>query len=248
MSDKNLIPTAHIAAKKEQVAKFVIMPGDPLRAKYIAQNYLQDVEQINSVRNMLMFTGKYKGHLVTIASSGMGTASMGIYAYELFKFYDVDCILRIGSAGSYKKEVNIFDIINVEASYSESTFAKYATGFKENIIKSSEEIKDLINKVAQKDNIKIKVGLIHTTETFYPSNVDDWKVNSITSKCLAVEMESFALFAVAGFLKKLAGCLVTISDSFISKETISSNSREVSFNKMMVLALDSALTFYEESK
>ncbi|MBE4704323.1 purine-nucleoside phosphorylase [Spiroplasma platyhelix] len=248
MNSENLIPTAHINAKKEDIAKVVLMSGDPLRAKYIAENYLQEVSQVNSVRNMLMFTGKYQDQKITIASSGMGIASMGIYSYELFKFYDVDCIIRIGSAGSYQKEVKIYDLVNVESVYSESTYAKYATNFDQNMIKSSENIFNLISKVATDDKIDLKSGLIHCSDVFYRANKDEWKTNEKIKSCLAVEMESFALFSNAKYLKKDAACLLTISDSFITQEAIAADLRETSFNKMMQLALDSAVAYMKERK
>lgn len=242
MSNGNLIPTPHISAKKDQVAKVVLMPGDPLRAKYIAENYLEKAEQINSVRNMFMYTGEYKGQKVTVAASGMGMASIGIYSYELFKFYDVDYIIRIGSAGAYQKELNIYDIVNVSAAYSESTFAKYAANIDTDIIQASENIKDTINKAANNNNITIKTGLIHSSDIFYRINRDEWKTNPKINQTLAVEMEAFALFANAKQLNKSAGCILTISDSFITKESIAADLRETSFNKMMMLALETAIT------
>lgn len=248
MNSDNLIPTAHINAKKEQIAKIVLMPGDPLRAKYIAENYLQEVKQVNSVRNMLMFTGKYQDQELTIASSGMGMASIGIYSYELFKFYDVDCIIRIGSAGSYQQSIKIYDLINVESAYSESTYAKYAASIEADTIKSSERIFKLINKVAADGKIDVKLGLVHSSDVFYRANKDEWKTNEKIKQCLAVEMEAFALFSNARYLQKDAACLLTISDSFITQEAISADLRQTSFNQMMMLALDSAVAYMKERK
>lgn len=246
MKSGDLIPTAHINAKKEEIAKVVLMPGDPLRAKYIADTYLAAVKQVNSVRNMLMFTGTYQGHEVTIASSGMGMASIGIYSYELFKFYDVDCIIRIGSAGSYQQDIKIYDLVNTESAYSESTYAQYATDFHEDTIKSSSNIFNLINKVAEKDHIKVKSGLIHSSDIFYRANPDEWKTNPKIKSCLAVEMEAFALFSNARYLKKEAACLLTISDSFITQQAIAADLRQTSFNQMMKLALDTAVAYLTE--
>lgn len=248
MNSNNVIPTAHINAKKDQIAKVVLMPGDPLRAKYIAENYLQDFTQVNSVRNMLMFTGKYQGQEITIASSGMGMASMGIYSYELFKFYDVDCIIRIGSAGSYRSEINIYDLINAESAYSESTYAKYAADFQEDTIKSTEKIFNIINQVAAADKIALKAGLVHSSDVFYRCQQDEWKTNEKIKQCLAVEMEAFALFSNARYLQKDAACLLTISDSFITQKAITADLRATSFNKMMQLALDSAIAYMKERK
>ncbi|WP_252319904.1 purine-nucleoside phosphorylase [Spiroplasma endosymbiont of Lariophagus distinguendus] len=264
MENKEKIPTAHIKAACDQIAKVVIMPGDPLRAQFIASNFLQDWKQVNNVRNMLMFTGKYKGYNITIAASGMGMPSIGIYSYELFKFYDVDCIIRVGSAGSYQKDVKVYDIINTTKVYSESTFAKYAANIDKNQIESVGNISKIINKVAQKidnefdqqknenssyivsEKINLRSGLIHSSDVFYRINDNDYKTNPLISKCLAVEMESFALFANAKHLEKNAACLLTISDSFITGESISAALRETSFKKMMILALESAVAYYKE--
>lgn len=246
MDNKNLISSPHINATKDQVAKVVLMPGDPLRAKFIAEKFLQEVEEINNVRNMLMYTGVYKGKKVTIAGSGMGMPSIGIYSYELFKFYDVDCIIRIGSGGSYHKNVHIYDLINVDAAYSESTYAKYAANFDKDKIKSSEVVKNLISKIAKNNGLVLKTGLIHSSDIFYRADDTEWETNPKIQECLAVEMESFALFSNAMFLKKDAGCLLTISDSFISKEALSAQARETSFENMMLLALETAKTYQEE--
>lgn len=266
MNSQEKIPTVHIKATADQIAKVVIMPGDPLRAKYIAINFLQDWTQVNNVRNMLMFTGKYKGCNVTIAASGMGMPSIGIYSYELYKFYDVDCIIRIGSAGSYQKDIKVYDIINVTKSYSESTFAKYAANIDENQIAAVGSISKTISKVAQKidsefnsckiknssqlinEKLNLKSGLIHSSDVFYRVDNDNHKASSLIDECLAVEMESFALFAIATYLQKNAACLLTISDSIITGESISAALRETSFRKMMILALESAIGHYQEEK
>lgn len=259
-------PTAHIKAETGQIAKVVIMPGDPLRAKYIATNFLQGWTQVNSVRNMLMFTGKYKDRNVTIAASGMGMPSIGIYSYELYKFYDVDCIIRVGSAGAYQKDIKVYDIVNTTKVYSESTFAKYAANIEENQISSVGTISKIIDKTAKtmdsnfnhnkvkacnyliKEKIDLKSGLIHSSDVFYRANQNDQHEDPMITKCLAVEMESFALFANAKYLNKNAACLLTISDSFVTGQSISADLRETSFHKMMILALESAIAYYEEEK
>ena len=136
-----MIPTPHIELKdKGLIAKTVLMPGDPLRAEFIAKTYLKDVVKINNVRNMFGFTGKYNGKLVTVMGSGMGMPSIGIYSYELFKFYDVEQIIRIGSCGSYTEDAKVYDVIVVEDAYSESSYAQVAFGYEENILPSNPEI------------------------------------------------------------------------------------------------------------
>ncbi|MDQ7983170.1 MAG: purine-nucleoside phosphorylase [Spiroplasma sp.] len=254
---ENFTPTVHIKANKDQVAPIVIMPGDPLRAKHIAENFLQDVIEINHVRNMLMYTGTYQGKRITIAGSGMGMPSIGIYSYELFKFYDVACIIRIGSMGSYQEQVSVYDIINVEKAYSESTYAKFAANINDQTISSSSDICNIIRQTAKKldqiqnfqnDKINLKTGLIHSSDIFYRAKDDEWKTDSKIKETLGVEMEAFALFANAKYLKKSAGCILTVSDSFITRESINAAMRETNFKKMMILALESAVNYYKESK
>lgn len=245
MKIENVVATPHIRAEKNQIAKVVIMPGDPLRAKFIAETFLENPHLVNNVRNMFMYTGKYQGKEVTVAGSGMGMPSIGIYSFELFKFYDVDCIIRVGSAGSYQENVKVYDVINVKEAYSESTFAKYAANIESDIIASSVDIFDIINKTDEKlfRKATLKTGLIHSSDVFYRAIQDEWKTNSKIKNCLAVEMESFALFANAKFLNKSAACLLTISDSFITGESISAEKREKSFQNMMRIALESAVAF-----
>ena len=148
MLDVNLIPTPHIESELSQIAKNVIMPGDPLRAKYIAENFLENVICVNTVRNCLGYTGIYKGEKVTVFASGMGMPSIGIYSYELFKYYGVENIIRIGTAGSYSKDIQILDIILSKKSYSDSSYAKVQNGYEKNFIESS----DILNE---------KIMLIH---------------------------------------------------------------------------------------
>ena len=145
--------TPHIEVTEAgKIAKTVLMPGDPLRAKFIAENFLENVEQFNSVRGMLGFTGTYKGHKVSVMGSGMGMPSIGIYSYELFNVYGVENIIRIGSCGSYTEKAKIYDVILATAAYSESSFAEVAFGYKENIMESSKELFDKIKESARKLN------------------------------------------------------------------------------------------------
>ena len=228
--------TPHINAKKEDVAKIVLMPGDPLRAKFIAQNFLKNVKQINTVRNMLMFTGEYNGKKVTVAGSGMGQPSIGIYSYELFKFYDVDSIIRIGSAGSYKKELNLYDIFLIDEAYSYSTtFSEFVLGQKTNVQNSSPELNNAITESAKKLNIEIKRGRVHSSDVFYSSKSLNEIIEQTNADC--VEMESYALFVNAKKLNKKATAIVTISDNLITHEETSSQEREQKFTKMMEIAL-----------
>ncbi len=232
--------TPHIEAKKEEIAKTVLMPGDPLRAKFIAENYLKDYKLVNNVRGMLAYTGFYKGKEITVMASGMGMPSMGIYSYELFKFYDVDNIIRVGSCGAYTADLNLYDIILVNQAYSDSSFAKVQNGDDKTIKKSSEILNDKIMKTANNNNIDITSGTIYSSDVFY-SELN--KVNDLYKNygCLGVEMESFALFHNAEVLNKNATCILTVSDNLITKEELSSEKRQKSFTKMMELALESIL-------
>ncbi len=234
-------PTPHIEAKsKDDFAKTVLMPGDPLRAKYIAETYLTDVKQVNGVRNMFGYTGYYKGKKITVMGSGMGMPSIGIYSYELFNFYDVDQIIRIGSAGSYVNDVKIYDVVIVTDAYSESTFAKVAYGYPSDIMESNKELNKDLNDAADRLGYKVVNGRIHSGDVFYRHQGDVFADVVDKYGCVAVEMESFALFANAKFANKKAACVLTISDSLVTHEVTSAIERQTSFNKMMEIALEAA--------
>ncbi|NLL44152.1 MAG: purine-nucleoside phosphorylase [Mollicutes bacterium] len=232
--------TPHIEAKKEDIASIVIMPGDPLRAKYIAENYLTDYMLVNDVRNMLAYTGYYKGKRVTVMASGMGNPSMGIYSYELFKFYDVDTIIRVGSCGAYTKNLNLYDLILVEESYSDSNYAFVQNGFKDKIITSSSELNEVIIQKSKELNINLNIGRIHCTDVFYKDN-NPFKELYEKYNCLATEMETFALFSNAKYLNKKATCILTVSDNLETKEETTSEERQNAFTQMIELALESIL-------
>lgn len=232
--------TPHIESKKEDIAKIVLMPGDPLRAEMIAKNYLENYKIVNTVRGMNAYTGLYKGKEVTIFPSGMGIPSMGIYSYELFKFYDVEKIIRIGTTGAYTETLNLFDIILVENSYSKSNYALDLCNSDEHIITADKEINEKIKATATKNNLKIQTGNVYSTETFYGENTDIKSLYT-TYNCLGAEMESYALFTNAKFLNKKAACLLTVSDNLITKEETTSEQRQNSLNKMIELALNSIL-------
>ncbi|MBQ2946531.1 MAG: purine-nucleoside phosphorylase [Bacilli bacterium] len=230
--------TPHIEAQLNEIAKTVLMPGDPLRAKYVAEKYLTDVKLVNTVRNIFAYTGKYKGEYVTVMASGMGMPSIGIYSYELYNFYNVENIIRIGSAGAYSKDINLYDVVLTTEAYSKSSFAN-VQGYDNEVINASETINNKIKEVALKTNKKIIEGRIHSSDVFY-SNVDISDLYN-NKKCLCVEMESFALFYNALKLNKNAACLLTISDNLETKEETTSLERQNSFNEMIELALDTAI-------
>lgn len=234
----------HCNAKKEDIAKTVLMPGDPLRAKYIAENFLENARLVNTVRNMLAYTGTYKGKEITVFSHGMGMASMGIYCYELYKFYDVENIIRIGSCGAYSEDLNIFDTILVDKSYTEGNFA-YEWNEKDcHLIESSEFLNEIIESTAKEINIPYIKGNTLCSDCF------DGYLESIPNlikrfpkelNIIGAEMEAFALFYMAHYLGRQASCLLTVVDSHYKKQEISSEEREKSLNNMITLALESAI-------
>jgi purine-nucleoside phosphorylase len=235
------MPTPHNNALKGQIASTILMPGDPLRAKRIAETYLENVVQFNDVRNMFGYTGTYKGHPVSVMGSGMGMPSIGIYSFELFSQYDVKRIIRIGSAGSYQADAKVYDVVLASAAYSESSFAKTAFGYDEDTQFPSSKLNASLEEAAKKLNIPLKTGLIHSSDVFYRGENEDISKVIADKHLVCVEMESFALFANARYLKKEAACLLTISDSLVTHEVTTAEERQNSFTKMMEIALQMAL-------
>lgn len=233
--------TPHINAKKGDIAKVVLMPGDPLRAKFIADTFLEDVVQFNDVRNMFGYTGTYKGKKISVMGSGMGMPSIGIYSYELYTEYDVEAIIRIGSAGSYSEKANVYDVVLADSVYSESSFAKVAFNYDEDVLKPSLELNNLLKEKASALGYPVIEGRIHSSDVFYRDSGKTWENIRDEHDVLCVEMESFALFANANKLNKKAACILTISDSFVTQEVTSAEERQVSFTKMMEIALDAAI-------
>ncbi len=233
--------TPHIESKKEDVANIVLMPGDPLRAKYIAEKFLDDYKLINEVRNMFGYTGFYKGKRITIFGSGMGIPSMSIYAYELYHYYEVDTIIRIGSSGSLSENIKINDVVLSESSYTESNFAYSYSNIKKDVEYSTKILNEIIIKTALDRNIKIHLGQTVCTEVFDPYTITDDFSNRMKGKGIAAEMEAFALFHIANQLKKNAACLMTISDSGFETKELTSEERETNLNEMILLALESSL-------
>lgn len=233
--------STHIESNKEDISPLVLMSGDPLRVKYIAEKYLEDIKLVNEVRNMYAYTGYYKGKRITVMAHGMGIPSCAIYTYELYKFYDVQTIIRLGTAGSYNKDINVGDIVLVKESYSDSVYEDNLTNKSEEVISSSEEINNVIKETAKKENKTIKEVKVYSTDNFY---THDDITDTMRDKynCDAVEMETFALFHNAKYFNRKASCLLTISDSFITKEEMDSETREKKLDDMIVLGLESLLT------
>lgn len=234
--------TAHIESNKEDIADVVLMPGDPLRAKYIAENFLENYKIVNKVRNMFFYTGYYKNKKVTIASSGMGIPSIGIYAYELYKYYDVKKIIRIGTCGTMNKDIDLLDIILATSSYSLSTFPLLFDKDTKKEYQSTSTLNEKIKDQAIKNNTSIKCGKIITSDVFDPYiDEEEFISNFPNENFLASEMEAFCLFYLAEKLNKEATCLLTVVDSKYKKRGLTSDEREKSLNDMIKLTLDSLL-------
>ena len=233
--------TPHNAAKKGDIAQTVLMPGDPLRAKHIAETYLENVTCFNTVRNMFGYTGYYKGKKVSVMGHGMGMPSIGIYSYELFDQYDVEQIIRIGSAGAYADDVELKDIVIAMGA---STNSNYASQYK--LPGTFAPIADygLLRRaveVAEEKNCNVKVGNVLSSDTFYCDDAqanDQWKKMHV----LAVEMEAAALYCNAARLGKKALCILTISDHLYTKKELSAQERQTGFHQMMEIALDTAIS------
>ncbi len=234
------MPTPHNEALKEDIAKTVIMPGDPLRAKYIAETFLENYKLVNQVRGMYAYTGYYKGKRITVMAHGMGIPSAGIYSYELFDYYDVDNIIRIGTCGSYSKDLALRSVLLVEETYSDTNFdIEQGEGNIENLLADT-SLNKKIEQAASKLNITLTKGKVHCSDAFYTKN-DIYEKMYNEHNCLAVEMESYAIFYNARILKKKASCILTVSDNLVKGEKLSSKERQNSFNEMILLALESTL-------
>ena len=229
--------TEHIEAKIGEIAKTVIMPGDPLRAKMIASKFLTDYKLVNSVRGILAYTGYYNGKLVTIMASGMGMGSMGIYSYELYKYYDVDRIIRIGTAGAYTTDLKLYDTVLASSVYTDSNFAYVQNKENINIINGFNNLNNKIIESANKLGIVLKESCVHSSDVFYKMN-DNFKELNELYNCTCVEMESFALFNQARLLNKEAACLLTISNSLVTGDTTTSEERQNKFLNMIEVALN----------
>lgn len=233
----------HMNAKKEDIADIVILPGDPLRAEYIANNYLTDAKRVTDVRNMLGFTGYYKGKRVTVMGSGMGMPSCGIYAFELFYFYNVQKIIRIGTCGVSHKSVEIPEIILADQVYTESSYAYSYNGYKEHTVIPSMNLVNRIYEVAKSKNLKIHKGTLMTTDVFGPYVDDDAIMKRVPNHLtiLGEEMESFGLIHIANSFNREAAVIVTAVDSKFSDVIVSAEERQTSLDNMIGLALDSII-------
>ena len=233
--------TPHNRAENGAFAKTVLMPGDPLRAKFIAETFLTDAHMVTDVRGMLGYTGIYEGRPISVMGSGMGMPSIGIYSYELYSQYGVENIIRIGSAGSYTDRAKLFDVVLASGAVSESNYAMTQSGDPDQVQLPSSELNAALLASAQAQGIPLIEGNIHSSDVFYREDDGQrpayWERLRDEQGCLCVEMESFALFHNAKVLGKRAACLLTISDSFVAPEITTPEQRQTSFTAMMKVAL-----------
>ncbi|MFP3593151.1 purine-nucleoside phosphorylase [Chryseobacterium sp. SIMBA_038] len=229
----------HISAKKGEIAKVVLQPGDPLRAQYIAENFLENAKLVSKTRGIFYYTGLYKDKEITVGASGMGFPSIGIYSFELYTEYEVETIIRIGTCGAYTTDLKTFDILNVENAASESTYAKYAWEIEDEILSHQGNIFDTINATAEELALKTKAINVHSSDIFYRK---DQAIPAIATKynCPAVEMEAFGLYANAKHLGKNAATILTVTDIIPTHENISADQRETALKPMIELALEAA--------
>lgn len=234
------VPTPHISAVKGEIAKTVLMPGDPLRSKFISETFLENPVLVNNVRGVQGYTGTWKGVPVTVMASGMGIPAIGIYSWELFNFYDVDNIIRIGSAGAIQDDIKLMDIVVGMGACTDSNFAHQF-----NLPGAFAPVADytLMREAiaaADEKGVKVHVGNLFSSDNFYSDgfdSADSWKKMGV----LAVEMESAGLYMNAARAGKRALCICTISDHLYRSEELTSEQRQTSFTEMMEIALDTAV-------
>lgn len=233
------MPTPHIAANKEDIAKIVLMPGDPLRAKLFVETYLEDYKLVTDVRGMLGYTGFYKGKRVSVMGHGMGLDSIGIYSYELYTEYNVDTIIRFGSAGAYNPSINVWDVIIGEKAYSKSNYGE-GFGFKGvDTIDASSDLIQIAKEAAKESNIDRNVvsTTINSSMWFYKTTDIDVPTKFVEKGIDVVEMEGYALYAIARALNKKALVLLTVSDHLVSNEFTTSEERRTGFSDMFNILL-----------
>ena len=231
--------STHIESKLEDISSVVLMPGDPKRCEYIARKFLANSKIVNNVRGMSAYTGFYKSKKITVFPSGMGCPSMGIYSYELFKEYNVDTIIRIGTMGGYT-DLKLKDIVLVDNSITNSNYGKYLCNYPNININGDMELNNIILNTSKELGLNIYNGNIYSSDVFYEQN-NDFKEKVAKYNVLGVEMESFALFTNAKLLNKKAATLLMVSDSFIYPDKLSSLEREQGLDNLITLALETSL-------
>ncbi len=237
------IKPAHIACKKGEIAPIVVMPGDPLRAKYIADNFLSEAKLVSGTRNMYAYTGEYKGTRVTVMGSGMGMPSMSIYCFELFYFFGVKKIIRVGTCGGLIPELNVPDLIIADSAYNEGNFAYAYNGDPTHLVYPSKDLNQKILQTAEELDLHTYQGTIMSTETFgfYGDNEHVLARVPKNIQIISEEMEAFALFHIADSFEKQAACILTVVDSKFNDAFMSQEDREKSLDESITLALESII-------
>ncbi|MCQ2531064.1 MAG: purine-nucleoside phosphorylase [Lachnospiraceae bacterium] len=233
------VPTPHNAAVEGEIAKTVLMPGDPKRSKFIAETFLENPKLINDIRGIQGYTGTYKGKPVTVMASGMGISSIGIYAYELYNFYDVDAIIRIGTAGSIKEDLDIGELVLADIAYTNDNFLKQLPFDKDYIPTASEDLLAKAEEVAKANNVKYRVGPVLTQNLYYsyePEIIEKWSDRGV----LAFEMEAACLYAFAKAADKKALAVLSISNNILFGSEMDPEKREKSLTDMIETALELA--------
>jgi len=231
----------HIAAKEGDIAEAVLLPGDPLRAKFVADNFLKDVVQYTGVRNMLGFTGTYREKRVSVQGTGMGIPSISIYANELFKFYDVKRAIRIGTAGSIHKDIKLRDLVLAMSACTDSGVNNIRFGGRNYTPTASFSLLKTAWDIAVSKGWQPKAGPVVSTDIFYTEDPDEWKLWAKFG-CLALEMECAELYTLAAKYNREALCILTISDSMITGESTTAEERQITFTRMMETALETAIS------
>ena len=230
----------HIAAKQGEIADIVLLPGDPLRAKYIAETFLEDVVQYNEVRNMFGYTGTYKGKRVSVQGSGMGVPSISIYANELMAEYGVQKLIRVGTCGAIQKDVKVRDVIIAQTSSTDSTINRVAFGGTIDFAPTADfELLLKAYNAAKEAGLNVRVGNIFTADQFYSDEAQNEKLAAYG--VLAVEMETAALYTLAAKHGRQALTVLTVSDHIITGEVTTAEERQTTFNDMIVIALEAAI-------
>ena len=233
--------TPHLGAKKGDIAETVLLPGDPLRAKYIAETFLEDVVQYNNVRGMLGFTGTYKGKRISVQGTGMGIPSIGIYSHELISEFGVKNLIRIGTAGSYQEDLKLRDVVIAMSASTDSAINKLRFNGADYAPTANADMVFKAYEIAKEKGMNVKAGNVFTSDTFYGDDPEAWK-KWAKFGVLCVEMETAQLYTTAAKLGAKALTLLTISDSFITSEVTTAEERQTTFNDMIVVALETAIS------
>lgn len=237
------MPTPHNEAKKGEIAKVVLMPGDPNRAKWIADNFLHDVKLVNKVRGMFCFTGLTKNNKrISVMAHGMGNPSIGIYSYELYTEYDVDVIIRVGTCGSYQEYVNLFDVILGESTCTDSNYGAQLGHPISYEPHASKDVVEVAKEVLEAKKYPYHVGTVFAADVFYDFKKDVWKEYAKRG-VLAVEMESYALYVNAEYLGKKAMTMLTVTDHFVKEGRLTAEERQTGLRNMIDAAIEVAERF-----